>query len=822
MKISYNWLREHVSINLAPEEIAEILTNTGLEVESFEKIETIPGGLAGVVVGEVITCHKHPDADKLSVTTVNVGGERLLPIVCGAPNVQAGQKVLVATTGTTLHTIDGKSFEIKKAKIRGEVSEGMICAEDELGLGESHEGIMVLPPETATGTPAKEYFGITDDYVFEIGLTPNRNDAMSHVGVARDLIAALNHMHPHEAPRQLITACTDSFVVENENLDIEIQVEDPEACPRYSGVTMTNVKVRPSPDWLKNYLLAIGLRPINNLVDISNFVLHETGHPTHFFDADKIAGKKVIVKKLPAGTEFTTLDAIEHTLSENDLMICDANGGMCMAGIYGGIDSGVTEQTRNIFIESAFFDPKTIRKTARLHAMNTDSSFRFERGVDPNATLYVLRRAALLIKELAGGQVSSQVKDFYPRPVKPLHIPVMYKNIDRLIGISINHDRLRDILIFLGMEIISHDPAGFTVEVPTYRSEVTRQADIIEEVLRIYGYNNIPFPGQLRASLSSVPHPDREYIQELTGNFLSDNGFIEIINNSLTRTAYSAQFDFINEASVVKINNPLSNDLGVMRQTLLLSGMESIIYNLNHKNQNLKFYEFGKIYHQNPQTQSKDVIKKYSEQMHLALFITGQAQPENWHAQQQPVDVYLLRSFVEGILRRLNVSPDSLAATSASATYFETGLQLESYGRPVVEFGEIKRSVLQHFDIRQPVFYANLDWELILGLHKNNKINYQPVSKFPEVRRDLALLIDENVTFAELRKIALDTERNILQHVGLFDVYEGEKIPEGKKSYALSFILQDNHRTLTDRIIDKTMTRIADALKQKTGAELRK
>lgn len=822
MKISYNWLKEHVSVDLAPEEIAEILTNTGLEVESFEKIETIPGGLAGVVVGEVMTCHKHPDADKLSVTTVNIGGERVLPIVCGAPNVQAGQKVLVATTGTTLHTSDGKSFEIKKAKIRGEASEGMICAEDELGLGESHEGIMVLPAEIVVGTPAKEYFNITDDYVFEIGLTPNRNDAMSHVGVARDLIAALNHMHPHEDPKQLFTACTDSFKVENENLNIEIQVDDPEACPRYSGVTMTNVKVQPSPDWLKNYLLAIGLRPINNLVDISNFVLHETGHPTHFFDADKIAGKKVIVKKLPAGTKFTTLDEVERTLSENDLMICDANGGMCMAGIYGGIHSGVTEQTRNIFIESAFFDPKTIRKTARLHAMNTDSSFRFERGVDPNATLYVLRRAALLVKELAGGEVSSQVKDFYPEPVKPLQIPVTYRNIDRLIGISIEHDRIRDILTFLGMEIISHDAEGFTVEVPTFKAEVTREADVIEEVLRIYGYNNIPFPEQLRASLSSVPLPDREYIQELTGNFLSDNGFREIINNSLTRAAYSAQFDFIKEASEVKINNPLSNDLGVMRQTLLLSGLESVLYNLNHKNQHLKFYEFGKIYLQNPEAQSKDVTKKYNEQLRLALFITGQAQPENWHAQQQPVDVYLLRSYVEGILRRLNISPDSLTAMPASATWFETGLQLESNGRRVVEFGKINRSVLQHFDIRQPVFYAEFDWELMLGLHKNNKINYQPVAKFPEVRRDLALLVDENVTFAELRKIALDTERNILQHVGLFDVYEGEKIPKGKKSYALSFALQDDRRTLTDKIIDKTMNRIADALKQKTGAELRK
>ena len=822
MKISYNWLKEHVNIDLAPEEIAEILTDTGLEVEGFEKIETIPGGLAGVVVGEVVTCHKHPDADKLSVTTVNVGGERLLPIVCGAPNVQAGQKVLVATTGTTLHTSDGKSFEIKKAKIRGEVSEGMICAEDELGLGESHEGIMVLPPEAAVGTPAQEYFDITDDYVFEIGLTPNRNDAMSHVGVARDLIAALNHMHPHEEPRRLFTACTDSFKVENESLNIEIQVDDPEACPRYSGVTMTNVKVQPSPDWLKNYLLAIGLRPINNLVDISNFVLHETGHPTHFFDADKIAGKKVIVKKLPAGTKFITLDEMERTLSENDLMICNANGGMCMAGIYGGIDSGVTEQTRNIFIESAFFDPKTIRKTARLHAMNTDSSFRFERGVDPNATLYVLRRAALLVKELAGGEVSSQVKDFYPEPVEPLQIPVTYKNIDRLIGISIEHDRIRDILTFLAMEIISHDADGFTVEVPTYRSEVTREADIIEEVLRIYGYNNIPFPDQLRVSLSAVPQPDREHIQELTGNFLSDNGFMEIINNSLTRAAYSARFDFIKETSEVKINNPLSNDLGVMRQTLLLSGLESVLYNLNHKNQDLKFYEFGKIYLQNPETQSKDVTKKYNEQQHLALFITGQLYPENWHAQQQPVDAYLLRSYVEGILRRLNIPVDNLAASPATATYFETGLQLESNGRRVAEFGKINRSVLQHFDIRQPVFYADFDWELVLGLIKNNKISYQPVSKFPEVRRDLALLVDESVTFAELRKIALDTEKNILRHVGLFDVYEGEKIPKGKKSYAMSFALQDDRRTLTDKIIDKTMNRIADALKQKTGAELRK
>lgn len=821
MKISYNWLKEYVEIDLDAVKVSEILTDTGLEVETLEKIETIKGGLKGVVVGEVKTCEKHPDADKLSVTTVDVGEGKILPVVCGAPNVAAGQKVVVATVGTVLYAGE-KSFEIKKAKIRGQVSEGMICAEDELGLGDSHEGIMVLPDDAEVGMSAKDYFQIEEDYIFEIGLTPNRNDAMSHVGVARDLVAALNFHNPLADPYKVVTSCTNRFEVQNRKLPIEVVVEDKEACPRYSGVTISNVTVKESPDWLKNRLLSIGLRPINNLVDISNFILHETGHPTHFFDADKIKGNKIIVKKLPKGTKFLCLDEVERELSGEDLMICNGEEeGMCMAGVFGGLDSGVSETTKNLFIESAYFDPKTIRKTAKYHAMNTDSSFRFERGADPNATLYVMRRAALLVQELAGGEVSSEVEDVYPEPVKPWKVEVKYANVDRLIGKSIPHDRMEDIIINLGMEIIEDKGDAMVVEVPTFKADVTREADIIEEILRIYGYNNVEFPDQVRASLSYIEKPDREEVQDMISNLLSNNGFAEIMNNSLTRASYAEKFNFIDKDLNVKIYNPLSNDLGVMRQTLLTSGLESIIYNINRKNADLRFYEFGKTYTQTSADTQKDVLDRFRETMHLSMFVTGNVNLESWYDSQKPGDVFYMKSQIYSILKKLKIDERMFQMQKTTDDVFASGMKLTWNGKEVIVFGQLKGSLLAAFEIEQPVIWGDFNWDLIMEMLKGHKLSYKPVSKFPEVRRDLALLVDSSVEFAELKKLAFGAEKKLLKSVNLFDVYEGDKIEKGKKSYALSFILQDDTKTLTDKIIDKTMKKLANTYQYKIGATLR-
>ncbi len=821
MKISYNWLKEYVDINLEAERVSEILTDTGLEVESLEKIETIKGGLKGVVVGEVKTCEKHPDADKLSITTVDVGDGKILPVVCGAPNVAAGQKVVVATVGTVLYSGE-KSFEIKKAKIRGQVSEGMICAEDELGLGDSHDGIMVLPEDAEIGMTARDYFQIEEDHIFEIGLTPNRNDAMSHVGVARDLVAALNFHNPQDNPYKVFTACTDSFEAHNKNLPIEVVVEDKEACPRYSGVTVSNVKVQESPDWLKNRLLSIGLRPINNLVDISNFILHETGHPTHFFDADKIKGNKIIIKKLPKGSKFLCLDEVERELSGEDLMICDGEeNGMCIAGVFGGLDSGVTETTKNILIESAYFDPKTIRKTAKYHALNTDSSFRFERGTDPNATLYVMRRAALLVQELAGGEISSDVQDVYPQPVSPWKVEIKYANVDRLIGKSIPRDRIHDILINLGMEIMEDKEDIMVVEVPTFKADVTREADIIEEILRIYGYNNVDFPKQVRASLSYVEKPDREEVQDMVSNFLSNNGFAEIMNNSLTKATYGEKFGFINKDQNVTIFNPLSSDLGVMRQTLLTSGLESIVYNINHKNADLRFYEFGKTYKQVSSDTQKDVLDRFNETMHLSMFVTGNLNPESWHEGQKQADVFHLKSQVYNMLDKLNIDERMFQSQHISDETFAQCMKLTWNGKEVIVFGQLKGGLLKAFEIDQPVFWADFNWDLIMEILKAHKLSYKPVSKFPEVRRDLALLVDSSVEFADLKKLAYNSEKKLLKSVNLFDVYEGDKIEKGKKSYALSFILQDDTKTLTDMIIDKTMKKLANTYQYKVGATLR-
>jgi phenylalanyl-tRNA synthetase beta chain len=821
MKISYNWLKEYIDIDLAPEVVSQILTDTGLEVEGLEKIDTVKGGLRGVVIGEVKTCIKHPDADKLSVTTVDVGDGKILPIVCGAPNVSAGQKVVVATVGTTLYSGD-TSFDIKKAKIRGEVSEGMICAEDELGLGSSHEGIMVLPEDAEVGTAASAYFNIEEDYVFEIGLTPNRTDAMSHIGVARDLVAALNLQRPDRDPISLFQSCINGFKTDNLDLPIEVIVEDAEACPRYTGVTMTGVEVKESPDWLKNHLLVIGLRPINNLVDISNFILHETGHPLHFFDADKISGGKIVVKKEPKGTKFTTLDEIERELSGNDLMICNSEKGMCIGGVFGGLDSGVTEKTKNIFLECAYFDPKTIRKTARFHGLNTDSSFRFERGADPNDTVDVIKRAVLLIKELAGGKVSSDIVDVYPKPIENWEIEVAYKNIDRLIGKKIPHDQIKDILIWVGMEIISQDDKTLKISVPTFKNDVRREADVIEEILRIYGYNNVEIPEQLRASLSYQPKPDREKLQNLISDYLTSNGFVEMMNNSLTKGSYAAKFDFIQENGNVKMRNPLSSDLNVMRQSLIFGGLETIIYNNNRKSFDLKLYEFGTIYKLNNDKLNKaNALAKYNEKKHFSVFMTGKSNNETWRQEQKNTDFFDLKYFGVNILKKLNLEITDLELETISNEVFESGIRYSKNNKVLVELGTLTKNVLNAFEIKQAVYYADFNWDLIVSLMKSQGIQYKEVPKYPEVRRDLALLVDKNVRFDDLQKLAFKTERNILKKVSLFDVYEGEKIGKGKKSYALSFILQDERKTLTDKLIDKTMQRLQGAYEREMQAVIR-
>ncbi len=821
MKISYNWLKEYIHVDLDPQQVSRILTDTGLEVEGLEKIDTIKGGLHGVVIGEVKTCKKHPGADKLSITTVDIGDGKILPVVCGAPNVAEGQKVVVATVGTTLYAGE-ESFTIKKAKIRGEVSEGMICAEDELGLGDSHEGIMVLPDDVRAGTPAREYFHVEEDYVFEIGLTPNRTDAMSHIGVARDLTAALNLQNPDRDPLSLVKPCADSFKVDNHDLEIDVIIQDREACPRYTGLTLSDVEVKESPEWLKNRLLAIGLRPINNLVDISNYILHETGHPLHFFDADKIKGKKVIIKKEPAGTKFITLDGEERELSGNDLMICNENEAMCIAGVFGGLDTGVTEKTKNVFLECAYFDPKTIRKTARYHGLNTDSSFRFERGVDPNDTIDVIKRAALMIKNLAGGEISSEIKDVYPTPISNFEVEVSFKNVDRLIGKKIPHDKIKDILIWLGMEIINENDDRMTVSVPTFKNDVTREADVIEEILRIYGYNNVEAPAQLRTSLSYIPKPDREHIRNLISDHLSANGFVEMMNNSLTKSAYAGKFSFIDKKQNVNILNPLSTDLNVLRQTLLFGGLETIIYNINRKNFDLKLYEFGRSYHvdtNKPKTSSGQ--EKYSETVHLSLFLTGKSNNESWREPQKDADFFDLKYFVFGILGKLGIDTDKFETETVSNELFDNGMLLLSDHRPVVVLGTLAGNVLRHFDIRQTVYYADFNWDRVIELLKGHHVSYREVPKYPKVRRDLALLIDKKITFEELKNLAFRAERNILKEVSLFDVYEGDNIEKGKKSYALSFILQDERKTLTDKVIDKTMRKLQNIFEREMNAIIR-
>ncbi|SFD31477.1 phenylalanine--tRNA ligase subunit beta [Spirosoma endophyticum] len=809
MEVSYKWLQEFIELPESPEEVGKILTATGLEVEGVEKIDAIPGGLEGVVIGEVLTCTKHPDADKLSLTTVDVGAGQPLPIVCGAPNVAAGQKVVVALVGATLHPASGAPFQIKKAKIRGAASEGMICAEDEIGLGSSHAGIMVLTTDLPNGTPAARYFNLEADYQIAIGLTPNRIDAASHYGTARDLKAVLN--------RPLRLPSLDAFSVSNTNLTLDVRVDDVEACPRYTGLTITGLTVSESPDWLKQRLLAIGLNPINNIVDVTNYVCQDLGQPLHAFDADKIAGNKVIVKTLPEGTAFVTLDGIERKLWATDLMICDAEKPMCIAGVFGGKYSGVSADTTSIFLESAYFSATSVRKTAQHHGLKTDASFRFERGTDPNMPGFALKRAALLIQQVAGGAISSEITDLYPTPIEPFRVPVRYRNIDRLIGIKIDHSEIHRILEALDIQAEETTADGFVAIVPPYRVDVTREADVIEEILRIYGLDNVPLSTNLTAeSLSEFPKTDPDQWQSRVGQLMAANGFYEILTLSLTRPSYNDAVRSSLPGADVTLLNPLSEELSVMRQTLLFSALETLVYNLNRRQKDLKTFEFGKVY---SKVQLDEGQSKYVERMRLSLAIVGNQEPESWLQKSQPVAYHNLATAVQRILNLFRIK--SFDTQSADPTFFQYGLTYVVNKKPLVSLGLVQPKLTKLVDLKQPVFYADFDWQALLKL-ASTKARYEEVSRFPEVRRDLSLVLDKVVTFEQISRLARQTERKLLRTINVFDVYEGENLGAGKKAYSVSFLLQDITQTLTDVTIDKTMQRLINAFEQELGAVIRK
>ncbi|MDP4281098.1 MAG: phenylalanine--tRNA ligase subunit beta [Bacteroidota bacterium] len=822
MKISYNWLKEYIPVNYTPEETADLLTGCGLEVEGMNIWESVKGGLEGVVIGEVLTCVKHPNSDHLSITRVDIGKGEPIQVVCGASNVAAGQKVPVATIGTKLYFGD-KEIVIQRSKLRGELSEGMICAEDELGMGTSHAGIMVLDPSLRPGTPANEYFGIESDRTFEIGLTPNRSDATSHIGVARDLTAVLNVRSGASSPMIGIKfPDVSAFKPDNHKRKIDVVIEDTKACPRYSGLTILNVTVKESPQWLKNRLLSVGLRPINNIVDITNFVLMEVGQPLHAFDADKIAGEKIVVKKLAGGTKFVTLDEVEHTLTAEDLMICNMDKPMVIAGVFGGLEAGVTEKTANVFLESAYFNPRSIRKTSKYHGLQTDASFRYERGADPNITIYALKRAALLIKEIAGGEISSDIVDVYPEPIQPVIVSLSYAHLTRLVGQKLEPSKVKIILASMGMEIQEEDDRGIKIRIPLFKTDVTREADVIEEILRIYGYNNIDFSNEIRSSLFSSRKPDPERMQNLISEILCGNGFFEIMNNSLTRSDYYSGDPVFTPGKAVHMVNPLSRDLDILRQTLLFGGMETIVRNRNRKMPDCKLFEFGTVYSlAGPEQKSENPLDKYIEEKHLALFITGREYPENWNATDEPVTFFSLKGYIHAILQKLGLNLARIQSEKTTSPHFSYGLELFIKDKKIAALGSVNKDILGKFDCKQEVFYADIDWTILLQQLSPKDFNYSELPKFPEVRRDLALLIDSNVSFEEIRALAYSVEKKLLKKVGLFDVYEGEKVEAGKKSYALNFILQDDNKTLTDSDIDKVMEKMIRAFCDQLNAQLR-
>lgn len=816
MKISYNWLKQYLPIDLEVTDAAQFLTDCGLEVEGIEVFQSIKGGLEGIVTGEVKTCLKHPNADKLSITTIDVGGVVPLNIVCGAPNVAEGQKVVVALPGATLYPSEGDPFEIKKSKIRGEASEGMICAEDEIGMGNSHAGIIVLPADTRIGMPAKEYFKVEDDMVFEIGLTPNRADAASHIGVARDLKAVLENSREPRAKGhekyQLVYPSTDHFKVDNNDLTIRVEVKDTSACPRYSGVTISGIEVKQSPQWLKNKLAAIGVHPINNIVDITNYVLHECGQPLHAFDADKIKGKKVIVRTAEEGEKFVTLDGIERTLTSANLMICDENDAICIGGVFGGMNSGISEKTKNIFIESAYFNPASIRKTSKQHGLKTDASFRFERGTDPEATIYALKRAALLIKEIAGGNISSEIVDIYPENIHPKKVEYNFTSATTLIGKEIQKTELKKILSSLNISVEKENNESLQLIIPTYKVDVTREADVVEEVLRIYGYNNVEVPQKLSAALSFFPKQDADEMQDKISSYLSSNGFLEMMNNTLSKQQY-VEMSGENEAVAVKILNPLSQELGVMRHTMLYSGLESIEYNRNRQHADLKFFEFGTTYNNSE--------KGFNEQQHLSLFVTGKKQDESWNSEKGEVNFFYLKTYVQQILKLTGIELSKLKEEAASDS-FSYGISWKINEKELVTFGAVSKKNMKPFGISSEVFYADFNWKVLLKSAASNKVRYAEVSKFPQVKRDLSMIINTDVTYGQIRDIAFRTEKNLLKEINLFDVYAGDKIDAGKKSYAVSFILLDERQTLTDKVIDKVMSRMMEAFEKEAGAVIRK
>lgn len=820
MNISYNWLKEYVDFELTPEEVSAALTSIGLETDGVEEVQSIKGGLEGLVVGEVLTCEPHPNSDHMHITTVDLGEGEPVQIVCGAANVAAGQKVIVATLGTKLYDGD-QSFTIKKSKLRGVESNGMICAEDEIGVGTSHDGIIVLPQDVVPGTLAKDYYNIKSDYVFEVDITPNRADACSHYGVARDLYAWLvqngyqTSLHRPE---------TSEFKVDNHDMDIDVVVENTEACPRYAGVAIKNVTVKESPEWLQNKLRLIGVRPVNNIVDITNYILHAYGQPMHCFDADKIKGGKIVVKTCQEGTKFVTLDEVERKLSERDLMICNAEEPMCIAGVFGGLDSGTTEATKDVFLESAYFHPTWVRKTARRHGLSTDSSFRFERGIDPNGTIYALKEAAILVKELAGGEIASDIKDNYPAPIADFAVELSYEYVNSLVGKVIPAETIKSIVTSLEMKIVAETAEGLSLSVPAYRVDVQRPCDVVEDILRIYGYNNVEIPTSLKSSLNVEGEVDKSVkLQNLVSEQLVGCGFNEILNNSLTAASYYDGLETYKPENLVRVMNPLSNDLNVMRASLLFGGLECIQHNANRKNADLRFFEFGNCYHFNAEKKNPEkVLAAYSEELHLGLWLTGKYISNSWAHPDMNSSVYELKAYVLNIFSRLGVNLGAMVFGNLSDDIYSVAISIHTRGgKLVATFGVLSKKLQKAFDIDNEVYYADINWKELMKAIKGKKVTYTEISKFPAVKRDLALLIDKKVQFAEIEKIAYETDKKLLKNVELFDVYEGKNLEAGKKSYAVSFVLQDENATLNDKQIDKLMQKLIANLQNKLDAKLR-
>lgn len=810
MKISYNWLKQYLDFTESPEEVSELLTSVGLEVEGLEKFESIPGSLEGLVTGHVLECTKHPNADKLNCTKVDIGTGEILPIVCGAPNVAAGQNVIVATVGTKLYPIEGESFEIKKAKIRGEISEGMICAEDEIGVGQSHAGIMILPAETKIGTPAAQLFNIETDYVFEIGLTPNRADAASHFGVARDLKAVLAQRKNKQL--KLNPPSVEDFAPAHESLTIPIKVENTEACPRYVGVTISNVSVQSSPAWLQNRLKAIGVRPINNVVDITNYINHAFGQPLHAFDADKIAGGKVLVKTLSNGTKFETLDETERTLHENDLMICNTQDAMCIAGVFGGAKSGVTESTTRIFLESAYFNPVWVRKTAKRHALSTDASFRFERGIDPNITAYAAKLAAMMISELGGGEISSPISDTNPSGVEPFIVQYRMNKANEFIGLEIPEETTERILSGLDIQIVSKSEEQWKLAIPPFKVDVTREVDVIEEVLRIFGYDAVPFTSTIKSTVKDMRPSDVVSAKETVTNLLTATGFLECMSNSMTDEKFAALSQQWEEDEIVRLNNPLSSELGIMRPALIFSALQNASYNLNRQQNNIQLFEFGNIY--------RVKNNRFREEQRLSITVGGDEIHDHWRVSTMPNDWFALKSALEMIFKKLGINTSKLNATETTNDWFSYGLDWKKGDKIVISAGAISNTLKKAFDLKKDVFHLEISWVDLIGL-RQAEIHVGALPKYPEVRRDFALLLNREIAYSTIENLAYQTERKLLRNVLLFDVYEGKGLPEGKKSYAVAFYLRDDNKTLTDQEVDKTMKRLFDRFNNELGAELR-